>query len=140
MPRKKTNEVEVLKAQLARALADYDNLRKRVERERIDWEKSAGLGIIKELLPVLDILYQVELHLKDQGLEFAIKEFENVLTREGIERIKAGKGDEFNPHYHEVAEVIEGGEAGKIAEEVLSGWRQKDSNFVLRVSKVKVYK
>ena len=51
----KTNENQELKAQLVRALADYDNLRKRVEREKEEFEKLANLKLVIRLLPVLDI-------------------------------------------------------------------------------------
>jgi molecular chaperone GrpE (heat shock protein) len=47
-------ELETVKGMLARALADYDNLSKRVDRERQDLGKIASIGIIVRLLPVLD--------------------------------------------------------------------------------------
>ena len=60
----KTEETDVLKNQLARALADYDNLRKRIEREKEDLEKLAGLKLILRILPILDNLRAAQNHLK----------------------------------------------------------------------------
>ena len=52
---------------LARALADYDNLSKRVERERQDLGKIASVGLVLKLLPVLDNLESAQVHLKGSG-------------------------------------------------------------------------
>ena len=127
-----------LKNQLARALADYDNLRKRVEREKEDWEKLASLKLILRLLPVLDNLRQAQNHLEDAGLAITIGELENLLRDEGIEEIKPNKGDSFDHNLHEVIEVVEKcKEENKIEDVVLSGWKFKDG-IVIRHAKVKV--
>ena len=133
-------EAEVLKNQLARALADYDNLLKRVEREKEGLEKIVGLRLILRLLPILDNLRQAQNHLKDAGLAITIGEFESLLKDEGIEEIKVTKGDEFDHNLHEVTEVVENSqEENKIEELVLSGWRFTDGT-VIRHAKVKVGK
>jgi molecular chaperone GrpE len=129
-----------LKGQLVRALADYDNLRKRIEREKEDLEKLASLKLILRLLPILDNLRAAQNHLKDAGLAITIGEFENLLKDEGIEEIKPNRGDSFDHNLHEVIEVIENsGEENKIEEVVLSGWKFKDG-IVVRHAKVKVGK
>src|SRR5579859_6593288 len=92
-----TREVEVLKGQLARALADYDNLRKRTEEEKITWMKFAGAKVIAELLPVLDMIENAQKHLKDGGLSIVINEFKNVISEEGFEEIPLRLGEtDFN--------------------------------------------
>lgn len=127
-----------LKNQLARALADYDNLRKRIEREKEDLEKLASLKLILRLLPILDNLRAAQNHLKDAGLAITIGELENLLKDEEIEEIKPNKGDNFNHNLYEVTEVVENcGEENKIEEVVLSGWKFKDG-IVIRHAKVKV--
>ena len=127
-----------LKNQLARALADYDNLRKRIEREKEDLEKLASLKLILRFLPILDNLRQAQNHLKDAGLAITIGELENLLKDEGIEEIKPNKGDNFDHNLHEVIEVIENSqEENKIEEVVLSGWKFKEG-VVIRHAKVKV--
>ena len=129
-----------LKNQLARALADYDNLRKRVEREREDLEKLAGLKLILRILPILDNLKAAQNHLKDAGLAITIGELENILKDEGVEEIKPNKGDNFDHNLHEVTEVVENSqEENKIEEVVLSGWKFTDG-IIIRPAKVRVGK
>jgi molecular chaperone GrpE len=132
-----------LKNQLARALADYDNLKKRVERERQELSQLAGLGLIVRLLPVLDNLEQAQKHLQDAGLAISLNEFNEVLKEEGVEKVEAAPGMKFDENLHEAIEIIsasgsEGRKKGEIAEVVLPGWRYKDGP-VIRVAKVKVY-
>lgn len=131
-------EAELLKAQLARTLADYDNLVKRVERERNDLAQMASVGILSRLLPILDNLESAQEHLQDQGLAISIVEFKKVLSEEGLTEIKPEVGTEFDENEMEVTETVPGGEPGTIAELVLSGWRFKDGQIV-RVAKVKVF-
>lgn len=129
-----------LKNQLARALADYDNLRKRIEREKEDLEKLASLKLILRILPILDNLRSAQNHLKDAGLAITIGELENLLKEETVEEIKPAKGDDFDHNMHEVTEVVENcQEANKIEEVVLSGWKFADG-IVIRPAKVKVGK
>ena len=131
-----------LKNQLARALADYDNLVKRVDRERTTFEKVSNLRLIMRLLPVLDILKQAQVHIADSGIAITIKEFEDAIKAEGIEEIKAEIGYDFNPNIHEAIDVAPNeGKIGsnKIVEKVSSGWIFIGGP-VIRVAKVKVTK
>jgi molecular chaperone GrpE len=132
-------EISQLKSQLARALADYDNLRKRVEREKETFEKIANLNLVIKLLPVLETLRRAQSHLKDEGLGITIKEFEDSLGQEGIEEIKVSKGDPFNPLLHEAIEVTGEGEKGKVSEVLAPGWRFSQGP-VIRHAQVKVSK
>lgn len=136
--RKKEGELNKLKDQLARALADYDNLRKRVDREREDFEKVANVKLAIRLLPVLDILREAQKHLGDPGIAITITQFEEALKEEGIEEIKVAAGDEFNPQLHEAIEVVKDGKGrGKVKEAALSGWRFSQGP-VIRHVRVKV--
>lgn len=134
----KSDESEILKAQLARALADYDNLRKRTEREREELGQVVSLGLILRLLAVLDGFESAQNHLKDAGLAIAIGEFKKVLDEEGLEEIRPKTGDKFDPTIHEAVESVLGGERGKIVGLVLPGWRFGEGK-VVRPAKVKVY-
>jgi molecular chaperone GrpE len=137
---KKNTEVDIVKSQLSRALADYDNLRKRVEREREVFEAQANLKLAIRLIPVLDVLRQAQSHLKDKGIEMTIKEFEEALKTSGIEEMSIKTGDNFDPETMEVTEVVEDGTGkGKIVEVVSSGWKFKEG-FVIRYARVKVSK
>ena len=135
--KKEGEEAIQLRSQLARALADYQNLVRRVENEKNDFEKFSNLRIIVKLLPVLDILKQAQVHLKDQGLAITIKEFGDALKQEGIEELKVSPGDIFNPNLHEVVEVMPGKDNNMISELVLSGWKFVNGP-VIRHARVKV--
>jgi molecular chaperone GrpE len=139
--RKKTkkDEFKDLKNQLARALADYDNLRKRVEREREQVERIVGARFALKALSVFDMLEDAQKHLKDSGISLTIEEFEKVLKDEGVEKIEAGQGIKFNEELHEAVEVVKTGKDGKIADVVLTGWKFRDGP-VIRPTKVKVNK
>jgi len=86
---KKKDEIQtsVLKTQLARALADYDNLVKRVEREKQGFERYANVKLAIKLLPVLDVLREAQKHIGDPGIAMTITQFEEALKGEGIEEI-----------------------------------------------------
>lgn len=139
--KKKILEGKVLKEQLARALADYDNLRKRVEKEQESLVQMAGFSVIERLLSVFDMLEDAQKHLKDSGLAIAIKSFEDVLKEDDVERIPVGQGTPFNENIHEAIEVVRGGivKDGEIIEELISGWKYRNGP-VIRISKVKVGK
>jgi molecular chaperone GrpE len=144
------NEVELLKNQLTRALADYDNLRKRVEREREEFGNIARVTLMARLLPVFDMLEGAQVHLKDSGLAITIEEFVKVLREEGIEKIGTKMGDAFDEEIHEVVEVDgspdgEKGKEGEITKVILSGWTIKRADLpagrqVIRPVKVKAGK
>lgn len=138
----KVSEVEVLKNQLVRALADYDNLQKRIEREREEITKLSNLGLLVRLLPVVDMFEEAQKHLGDSGLEIALGQFLSVLKEDGIEKIPVAKGDNFNENIHEAIEVIKTEDklsVGKIAEVSLCGWKYTDGT-IIRHAKVKVFK
>ena len=94
----KTNkkELEKVKNQLMRALADYDNLRKRIEREREEFEKIASVKFAVKMLTVFDMIEEAQRHLKDSGIALTLEEFKKILEEEGIEKIQMGQGDKFD--------------------------------------------
>lgn len=146
MAKKKVKEqtgerVKALENQLVRTLADYDNLQKRVAREREEMTQYASLKFILRLLPVFDMLYGAQEHLQDAGLAMAIKELEDTLKNEGIVEIKAEKGMKFNEEEHEATETVENSELenGQIAKVVLKGWKY-EGGPVIRHAKVIVNK
>ncbi len=135
------SQSEELRNQLARALADYDNFRKRVEREREQLKKIANLELVIKLLPVYDMLEDAQKHLKDSGIALTIKELEDTLGDEGVVKIKASPGDTFDENVQEVVEVTDKGgkKSGEITEVALTGWKY-DEGPVIRPAKVKVYR
>ena len=138
--RRVKGETEQLKNQLARALADYDNLKKRIEREKEEFEKSANIKLAIRLLPVLDVLKQAQKHLNDPGIAMTVAQFEDALKSEGIEEIKIKQGDSFDPEIHEAIETVANGkDRGKIVGVASSGWRFSQGP-VIRHAQVRVTK
>ncbi len=131
------NELESIKGMLARTLADYDNLKRRTEEEKISWTKFSSLSIISRLLPIMDMLEKAQEHLKDSGLAIAILEFKKVFIEEGLEEVNPKIGSEFDEGTQEVIEVVDGKVDNMISEVVVTGWKYKDGN-VVRHAKVKV--
>ena len=129
-------KIKELEEKWKRALADYDNFKKRVEKEKNDFVKFAHASLIDKLLPVLDNLEKAEEHLKDEGLSLAVKQFKSILESEGLKKIEA-KGKEFNPETMDAVEVVKG-KKDRVIEVVLDGYLLNDK--VLRPAKVKVGK
>ena len=143
---KDDKQVVTLKAQLARALADYDNLVKRVDRERETFVKLSSLGIVSKLLPVVDGLENANNHLKDPGLAILTGDLKKILTDEGLTEIKPEVGSNFDENAMDAVEIVKGEQENTIAEVVMVGWRYSDlsggrhGGQVIRHAKVKVYK
>jgi len=128
-----------IKDLLARALADYDNLQKRVEKERSIYRELVKVEVFSKILPILDMLEEAQSHLKDSGLAITINSFEDLLKSEGVERIKAQAGSKFDERVHEATEAEQAdgkAKAGEIIEEILPGYTI--NNVLIRPAKVKV--
>ena len=75
---------ESLKEQLARALADYANLQKRSETERMSMYKLASISFMTKILPILDNLKQAQNHVNDSGIAIIIGQLEALAKEEGF--------------------------------------------------------
>lgn len=126
-----------LKDQLARALADYDNLVKRTQGEKAVWMSFARKDLLVKLLPVVDSLETAQKHLKDSGLDLVLTEVKKVFESEGIVEIDVG--GEFDANLHEAIDLSPGGKKNMIAEVTQKGYKFIDGE-VIRHAKVKVYK
>ena len=132
----KKDSVE-FKNKYLRALADYQNLEKRIALQREESAKYASTGVIMKLLSVFDTLEKAEKHLKDQGLSLGVKSFWDALKSENVTRIDTVR-KKFDPVEMECVEVFEGEDDDMIAEEVRPGY--KLNGKVIRVAQVKVSK
>lgn len=142
-------ELDNMKNQLARAMADYANLQKRTDEERSTMYKLASISFMTKILPIIDNLKNAQNHVKDSGIAMIIGQLETLAKEEGFEEIKINVGDEFNHETSEVVEVLEtqdekennngASKAGKVSEVVLSGWKYSDGTIV-RHARVKVFK
>ncbi len=146
---KKEIELETLKAQLEakndqlmRTAAEFDNFKKRTEREKTSIAEFAKAGLIKQLLPILDNIDRAAIADHDsadyiKGIEMIVKQFEAITSNLGIEEI-AKPGDQFDPNFHEAVMHIEDGSLGEntIAEVLQKGYKIGDT--VIRAAMVKV--
>lgn len=129
-------QLEEFENKWKRALADYQNLEKRFEKEKKEFVKFSNAALLDKLLSVLDDLERAEMHVKDKGLSIAVDQFRSVLKTEGIEEIKALNKD-FDPESMDCLEVVKGKE-NKVIEVVEKGYLLNSK--VLRPAKVKVGK
>jgi molecular chaperone GrpE len=129
-------EFKNLENQLKRALADYQNLEKRVSEEKSSWIKAANKDLLLKLLPGLDSLILAEKHTQDEGVKISIKHFLDILEQDGVKKIET-EGKDFNPNFMEAVSTVVG-EEGKVIEEVRSGYTLFDQ--VLRPAQVVVGK
>ena len=129
---------------LIRRQADFENYRKRIEKERKEDSYRAAWILIEGFLPVLDAFERALSGsgegATDQyriGFEMIYKQFLDALTRLGLERIEA-VGKPFDPFYHQAVERVETNEAadGIVIEELQHGYKVKDK--VLRPTMVRV--
>ncbi len=121
---------------LARHQADFDNFRKRTEKEKQENLMNANADLISELLSVLDHFELALKHNKDKGVQMIYDELVGVLGKEGLKLVNStGK---FNPKIHEAVIKEEGKEDGIILEEIQKGYLLNER--LLRASKVKVSK
>ncbi len=137
-------ELEKLKDEMLRQRADFDNARKRIEKQKRDDLKYSSLPLISELLTVIDHL---ELALKyapeddplRQGVNLALGDMKKVLKNHHVERIES-LGKEFDPFLHEALSVTHNPEKGDniIIAEQRVGYKLFDR--VVRPSRVVVNK
>jgi len=133
---------------LLRAQADFENMRKRLEKDKQDFVKFANEGIIVELLNILDDLERtVELeHSEHQdltaflkGVEMILAHLYDMLKEYGVKPIES-EGKIFDPHLHEALMQVENKDLLEhtIVEELQKGYMLNDR--VIRTAKVKVSK
>lgn len=135
------DQIKSLEESWKRALADYQNLLRRVENDKKEFVKLSNVNLIARLLPSLDIMEMSAAHSSDIGVQMAAKQFHQALVEEGLEIIQPEAGVEFDHRLHECGEtvdLIEGKAENTISELILKGYKIGD--YVLRPAKVKVYK
>lgn len=142
---KKDEKIEELTDRLARQMAEFDNFRKRTEREKSQMYEIGAKDIIEKILPVIDNfergLAAVPEESKEdpfvEGMEKIYKQIMTTLEGVGVKPIEA-VGQEFNPDFHNAVMHVEDEEAGEniITEEFQKGYMYHDS--VVRHSMVKV--
>jgi molecular chaperone GrpE len=145
--KKLNKEIADLKDQLLRKVAEFDNYRKRTEREFYDRMLNANERLITELLPIMDDFERSLAHASEapnpqaliEGFELIYKKLSTIFEKEGLKTIEA-TGKEFDPDQHDALMQMdsEDHESGTIIEEHLKGYKLNDK--VIRHSQVLVAK
>jgi len=135
-------EKSELQDRLLRARAEFDNARRRAERERSDFLQFAAMDLVKDVLPILDDFeraLKVETADKDyaKGVELIYQRLYETLKKMGIEPIETA-GRKFDPNIHQAVDRVQTDEAEDMA---ILGEFQRGYNFrgkLLRPAMVKV--
>ena len=142
---KKDEQIEALNDQVRRQMAEFDNFRKRTEKEKSMMFDMGARTVIEKILPVVDNFERgfttVEAADKDdafvQGMQQVYKQLMTELEAIGVTPIEA-VGQEFNPDFHNAVMQVESEEyeSGIVAQEFMKGYMYKDT--VVRHSMVGV--
>ena len=135
-------ERDEVKELLLRRQAEFDNFRKRTEKERSEYVQYAGTELIKEILPILDDFdraMKVEGGNPEyvKGVQMIHSRMFETLKKQGLEPIETA-GKTFDPHLHQAVERVE---TKDFSEDAILGEFQRGYNFkgkLLRPSMVKV--
>lgn len=135
--------------QLLRSKAEFENYRKRIEREKAELIKFGKAQILMDLLPLYDLLTSANNHLCKikkselaetvKGLEMIFKEFEKIFITEGIRPMDT-VGKPYDPMASEILGVVDGDDSndGLVVEELQRGFYY--CNKILRPARVKIAK
>ena len=126
-------QIDELNARVLRLTADYDNYRKRAQREKEDVRQFANQGLLEKLLPVLDnfemaitAVKEADPSIKD-GVQMIYDQLFAVLNDSGMEPIDA-MGEQFDPNLHEALSQEETSDAneGAVVQQVQRGYKLND--------------
>lgn len=115
------NRLSDLEEKLKRTLADYDNLEKRIDRERQLFVVLTTASLVAKFVDVLDDFYLANTHLSDLGLKMAIDKFTQTLKSIGVSQIEVTPGQDFSPQTMECVKAVEG-QANKVVEVLKPGY------------------
>ena len=130
---KKDEQIEELTDRLKRQMAEFDNFRKRTEKEKAAMFEVGAKSVIEKMLPVIDNFERGLATLSDEEKEQFVASLEEL----GVKAIEA-EGNEFDPNFHNAVMHVEDEQYGEnvVAEELQKGYMYRDS--VVRHSMVKV--
>ena len=139
-------ELEQAKTDYLRVLADVENTKKRLQREKEEFARYAAETVLRDLLPIVDSLDQALVAVDRQsdpqsvitGVHLIYRQLLGLLEQEGVQRIPT-IGEPFDPHRHEAVghvDAAEGQADGVIVEEVRVGYTMHGR--VIRPAMVKI--
>jgi molecular chaperone GrpE len=131
-----------LQERLLRTRAEFENARRRSERERLDYFQFAAMEMVRDMLPILDDFeraLQVDTADRDyaKGVELIYQRMADTLKKLGLEPIETA-GQQFDPNLHQAVERVQTGDA---ADQAILGEFQRGYNFkgkLLRPAMVRV--
>ena len=138
-------KIEELTDRVKRQMAEFENFRKRTEKEKSSMYEMGARDIIEKMLPVVDNFERGLASIPEDakatpfadGMEKIYKQLQKTLEDAGVKPIEA-KGKEFDPNFHNAVMHVEDESLGEnvVAEELLKGYMYRDT--VVRHSMVKV--
>lgn len=142
---KKDEQIEELNDRLKRQMAEFDNFRKRTEKEKSQMYDMGAKSIVEKILPVIDNFERGLAGVPEEeksdafvdGMDKVYKQMLTTLSEAGVTPIEA-VGKEFDPNFHNAVMHVEDEDAGEniIVEEFQKGYVYRDT--VVRHSMVKV--
>lgn len=146
-PESPEDELEKWRNLAHRNQAELENFRKRMSRDKMDAIQYSNLGLLEELLPIIDNFEMGLMAAKNdseesmiyQGMSMVFKQMQNFLTDHGVETIEAAN-QTFDPNLHEALEQRHDDEVpeGDVIQQIRRGYKCKDR--LLRASNVVVSK
>ncbi|EEG53682.1 co-chaperone GrpE [[Clostridium] asparagiforme DSM 15981] len=138
-------KIEELTDRVKRQMAEFENFRKRTEKEKSTMYEMGARDIIERILPVVDNFERGLASIPEEakatpfadGMEKIYKQFQKTLEEAGVKAIEA-VGQEFDPNFHNAVMHVDDENLGEnvVAEELLKGYTYRDT--VVRHSMVKV--
>jgi len=137
-------DVEVLKERIAeledknlRMMAEFDNFRRRTNKEKLELMETAGERIFKEMLPLVDDFERALAVIDDEGVRLIYQKFIAFLDKNNVHPIET-EGVDFNTDEHEAVTTFAAGEEqkGKVIDCTQKGYKLGDK--VIRFAKVVV--
>ena len=143
----KSGDRDAFQDKYLRAHAEFENVKKRMEKDKADFMRYANEGFILDFLPIADNLEIAEKHIKEArdfnavrgGVDMIQAQIQKFLKDIGVEKIKTA-GEKFDPNVHEAVETDEeeGKEENMIIQELKPGY--KLNGKLIRPAMVKIVK
>jgi molecular chaperone GrpE len=141
-------EIAELKDKYLRLIAEFENYKRRSNKERLELIKIAGQDTMSALLPVLDDFDRAKANADDpdsseefsEGVRLVYEKFKKILIQKGLEKMES-TGEMFDPELHEAVTEIPAPKEemkGKIIDTIESGYKLNDK--IIRYAKVVVGK
>lgn len=138
-------EAEEYKDKWLRALAEYENLKKRFEKEKLEFLQFSNKRLLLQLLPIIDDFDRTREAAKEhkhdevfsKGVEMILNQLHKLLRDDGVEKVKT-TGEKFDPHIHEAIGTVETDEYPEdtVVEEISPGYTI--NGRLLRAAKVRI--